>query len=212
MTSGDMFPLAQIDKGGVATMMGRLGGDPVVPSQLEGLLNNSALPMFDRDPELLHLFFMMGYGALEAFGTSEEDGLGAFHAGGYLYAATLAHTTPFTEVPLHPVVYEEIVNMDNVDFVGVAYRALYVDQAPLVGLITKAERALELDRERRRLAITGAGALHLVTKHSLIANELDTTKHLLEGMKKIEAAVMDVEHPELADLEAKFRDIDLGGE
>ena len=181
-----------------------LGGDPVVPAQVEELLENTAQPMVDGSSTLQHLFMMIGYGTTNAFGLDGDEGIDAFYAGGYLYAASLARLTSLTEIPLHDSVYEKIVDTDNVDFTERAYNSLLIQQAPFVNIIAKVERMFELDPQRSKIAVAGAGALHIVTKESMVVELTSIGVSAIDGLGEIGNALFEMNHPELKELDWQF--------
>jgi hypothetical protein len=194
MSLENFFPYKPLERADIDTLTEFCGGPPVIrPEQLEGFFRHLARPMIGNG--LAKQLLVFGAKACtETLDTNPVRGEQIFHKGALLYAAVLAEFSPLPKVPCELEVFFSIGSSEGEEFIWAANDRLQDESPTFCAFMGEVSLALELFSPiDRRLAVAGAGLVHIMTTESLRPEE----SHAFE-----------LDHPELADLEPIFREMD----
>jgi hypothetical protein len=187
------FPYRPLGEAEFAALTELAGGSPITQSNLGGLLSNLAIPML-QSGLAKHLLVMGARECGKALDTNRERGEQMFHRGALLYSAVLAEYSPLSKIPCEPTVFFDIGRADGDEFIWAANERITEEVPSFCQFMGEVSVALDLASPvDYRLAKAGAGLVHIMTTESLRPQETHD---------------FELEHPELADLEPLFREID----
>jgi hypothetical protein len=193
MSLENFFPYRPLEQGDIDTLTQFCGGTPVTrPEQLQDFFQYLAIPMLANG--LAKQLLILGAEACtETLDTSPQRGKEMFHRGALLYTAVLAQYSPLSKVPCEPEVFFNLAKAEGEEFIWAGNEQLHDESPTFCGFMGEVSQALELFSPiDQRLAIAGAGLVHIMTTESLRPGE----SHAFE-----------LDHPELADLEPLFGEL-----
>lgn len=189
------FPYKQLAEKDTRTIIEMCGGPPLTRVEhLAGFFQYLALPML-RDSMVKQLMVVGARACAETFDIEPARGETMFQRGALLYTGVLAEMSPFGKVPCEPDVWLNMIRTDIHEMTWTASERLESETSSFCAFMSEVSPALEVSEPiERHLAKAGAGMIHLITTESLRAEE---------------SRALEQEHPELADLEVIFRELDL---
>lgn len=197
----DWFPERQLSESEVFFIGSLCGGLPVKdPSRLDEFLRTSSEPFvtYESLRWVLHGF---GKGVSEAMDVDPRAGSRVFRNAALFYAGVTANITPLAEVPRDEKLMEELMVMDAHVLTWSLYERIHDEAPSFCDLLEKnVGEALgtAADVKLSRLADIGAGLMHVVVARGL--------------HNWAEAARMDEEFAELADMDDIFAAIEHEGQ
>jgi hypothetical protein len=195
MSIEDCFPykpLEDVDKHGIAELC---GGPPVTSlDQVKIFFQYLAKPMINN-MQIKQLLVVASESCAQSFDIRPSRGREIYQRGALLYAGVLAELSPLPEVPCEPNVFAGIARSEDYDFSWESSERLKNEVPSFCSFAEELAPALETTHQpESHLVIAGAALMHVITTDSL---------RLIGECRQLE-----LDHPELADLEDIFLGIE----
>jgi len=190
--SKDWFPDRQLEAEDIRYITELCGGSPLnEPNQLNNFFRYSAEPLMENNPFSI-LLTIASAAFTDLVDINPVIGKKVFRNGALLYLGVLGEESPHTEIPCEPKIVTNIANEDQNRFMWIMYERINDEAKSFCCLLKEAAKAIQADRPAAlQLATVGAGLAHVVTLDSLRFQE--------------EAAQLDAEHPEFAEIDTIFK-------
>ncbi len=185
------FPDRQLVAEDIKYITELCGGPPFnKPNQLNDFFRYSAEPLMENNPFSI-LLTIASAACADLVDIDSVQGKKVFRNGALLYLGVLKEEYPLTEIPYEPKVVTKIANEDQNRFMWTMYERINDEAGSFCFLLKEVAQAIEADEPATlQLATVGAGLAHVVTVDSLCFQE--------------EAAQLDLEHPEFAEIDIIF--------
>ena len=196
MRSESWFPLEDMKLDDVNVITELCGVDSSrFMSDFDDFFKYMAKPMIDNShfyvKQLLHT------GAKECaavYDINPSRGERLFRRGALFYTGILAELSPLSKIPCDPEIFTDVANSDPHELIWAANERLSEDTPIFRSFMDDIALALDIQSPiDHHLAIAGAGLIHILTRSSL---GLEDSRYLEQ------------EHPELADMDAIFNEIE----
>jgi len=188
------FPNRQLEPEETRHITELCGGPPIDnPEYINDFFRFSAAPLL-KGSMFGVILNMASAVSADNLDVERSHGAKMFRNGALFYLGVLAETSPITSMPCEPRVVSTIADEDSQRFIWSAWDRLHDECDSFCSLISVAAPGLGADKPKSfQLAMVGAGFAHLMTVESLEYQN--------------EAARMDAEHQEFAEMDAIFDEI-----
>jgi len=189
--SKDWFPDRQLEAEDIRYITELCGGSPLnEPNQLNNFFRYSAEPLMENNSFSI-LLTIASAACIDLVDINPAIGKKVFRNGALMYLGVLREKYPLTTIPCEPKIVTNIVNEDQNRFMWTMHERINDEAGSFCCLLQEAAKAIEADDPAAlQLATVGAGLAHVVTLDSLRFQE--------------EAAQLDAEHPEFAEIDTIF--------
>lgn len=192
---GEVFPYKSLEDSDKMLITSQCGGEPLVNTDyLRGFLATSGLPLLGNG--LMREYFDdIAWRSVNALDMHGPEAARIFNRGLLFYAGVLSTASDVETVPYSNEALGLIGDADAQTFAIESIQTIQEQAPTFCDLVEEARVAMGTwgDDRLHQVSLAGAGAMHIVVVRSVEAITGASSEDLLAG------------HPELADLEAHFR-------